>query len=302
MTFSVSPSTMGRRRFLAVSAATLFGAATRSFSAETRVWSGIALGAEVKITLTGPQPDHAFRTFGKVEAALKGVEEQFSLHRDSALTRLNRIGHLGRPTAAMLNLFQLAGTVHAATGGYFDPTIQPLWRAIAESGDVRDARKFVGWDRVRISEDEIALEPGMQLTFNGMAQGYAADRVAALLASEGYRDVLIDTGEISALGLRPDGQQWRADIVLPDGRIVARADISETALAVSSPKGTLIGRGAPHIVNPKGRFAPVWDLTAVSAPSAALADGLSTAFCLMDRNAIDRTLADLPGVHLAAII
>lgn len=302
MTSSFMHSTMGRRRFLAVSAAVVLGGATRSTLAETSDWSGIALGAEVKITLAGSQPGDALRTFSKVEAVLRGVEEQFSLYRESALTRLNRIGHLPHPTSAMLDLFQLAGDVHAVTGGLFDPTIQPLWLAIAKSGDVRGAQKFVGWERVLVSEDEIVLEPGMQLTFNGMAQGYAADRVATLLASEGYRDVLIDTGEITALGLRPDGQKWRADIVLPDGRKVARTEISDMALAVSSPKGTLIGQGVPHIVNPRGQFAPVWELIAVSAPSAALADGLSTAFCMMDRKAIDQTLAVLPGVHLAAII
>lgn len=301
MSFLTSPGTMNRRRFLAISAAALAASAATA-SAEPTIWNGYALGAEVKITLVGGTPEQALRTFGKMEAVLNGVEEHFSLYRDSALTRLNRIGRLTHPPTAMLSLFQLVDHIHAATEGLFDPTILPLWLAIAESGDVKHAQQLVGWHRVRVSEDEIALEPGMQLTFNGIAQGHAADRVARLLAEEGYRDVLIDTGEISARGVRPDGQYWRADIVLPSGRLLGRAELSDMALAVSSPEGTRIGPGAPHIVNPREQLPPVWKLAAVSASSAAVADGLSTAFCLMDRSAIDRTLAVLPEVHLQAII
>ena len=43
----------------------------------------------------------------------------------------------------------------------------------------------------------------MQITFNGIAQGQAADRVADLMREEGFTNVIIDMGEIAALGERP---------------------------------------------------------------------------------------------------
>lgn len=292
---------MNRRRFLAIAASTLSAPAAAAVT-EPQVWTGLALGAEVRITLSGATPQRAARAFAKVEARLRSVEDHFSLYRDSALTRLNRTGHLAHPPPAMLDVFRLSAEIHAATGGLFDPTIQPLWLAVAGSGDVDGARRLIGWDRVQVSEEEIALAPGMQLTFNGIAQGHAADEVAALLQAEGFGDVLIDTGEIIGLGTRPDGHPWRAGIALPDGEVVGQAGLSNRALATSSPLGTRIGSGRPHILDPRCDAAPAWRLASVSAHRAALADGLSTAFCLMDRHAIQQALDRFPEARLEALI
>ncbi|SPH23833.1 hypothetical protein DEA8626_02905 [Defluviimonas aquaemixtae] len=69
-----------------------------------------------------------------------------------------------------------APDLHDATGGTFDPTVQPLWRAMATGGNVEAARRPVGWGRVRPSAREMRLDPGMAPTFNGVAQRHAADR------------------------------------------------------------------------------------------------------------------------------
>jgi len=285
---------MRRRRFLALSAA--FLAAPAGAAAEPEVWIGRALGAAARITLLGADPAAARRLFHRVEAEVARIEGHFSLHRDSALTRLNRDGRLAWPAPGITGLFALAGRVHAATGGVFDPSIQPLWLATATGGDIAAARRLVGWHRVRRDPAEIALDPGMALTFNGIAQGHAADRVAALMRAEGFGNVLIDMGEVMALGQR-DGRPWLAAIAAPDGTDRARTALSDRALATSSPMGTRIGDGSGHILHPAG-LPPRWSTVSVSALDAATADALSTAFCLMDRAAIDAALAAFPGAAL----
>ena len=75
--------------------------------------------------------------------------------------------------------------MHRATGGAFDPSVQPLWQALARGGDVEAARALTGWERVTIGQD-ITLAPGQALTFNGIAQGFATDVVTDLLASRGF--------------------------------------------------------------------------------------------------------------------
>jgi thiamine biosynthesis lipoprotein len=292
------------RRQLIIAAAACIAAPTRADEADParagiEEWRGSALGAEAKIMLRGTTPQRAARVFAKVERVLRTVEGRFSLYRDSELTRLNRIGRLAYPSPAMQHVIRVCGEVHKATNGLFDPTIQPLWLAVANAGDTAAARTLLGWQRVRFSEAEIALEPGMQLTFNGIAQGHAADEVAQMLSSEGFDNVLVDSGELVGLGSRPDGESWMAAIDLPDGREVARIALANRALAVSSPLGTRIG-GKPHILNPGGGD-PLWQLAAVSAPSAALADALSTVFCLMARPAIEAALAKFPGARLEAL-
>lgn len=208
---------------------------------------------------------------------------------------------MAEPGAGLRELLDLAGRVHDATGGAFDPTVQPLWLATAQGGDMAAAAALVGWARVRIHPGALTIGRGQALTLNGIAQGWAADRVADILRAEGFGNVLIDMGEIAALGRRGDGLPWRAGIAGPGSGMIATLDLTDRALATSSPRGTLIGDGRPHILGPAGQ-RPLWSTVAVSAPRAAVADGLSTAFCLMDRAAIDRALAAFPGARVEAIV
>jgi len=285
---------MHRRRFLTIAAAATLARPARA--AAPSVWTGRALGAAARIVLHGAEQYRAQRLFARVEGELLRVETHFSLHTDSALVRLNRDGRLSHPAPDVFALFELASRVHAATGGVFDPSIQPLWLATATGGDVAAARALVGWSRLRIGRDEIALAPGQALTFNGIAQGHAADRVAALLRAEGFGDVLIDIGEVMALGRNGD-RAWQAAIAAPDGAELARIILSDRALATSSPAGTRIGGGAPHILHPTG-LPPRWTTVAVSAPDAATADALSTAFCLMGRDEIAGAIAAFPTARV----
>jgi len=292
---------ISRRRFLTIAAAAVLARPARA--AETVEWHGRAMGSAARIVLTGTHRVAARRLFREVERLLAQVEARFSLHTDSGLVRLNRDGRWDWPDPQVLELFRLAGKVHAATGGAFDPTVQPLWRAIATGGDAAAAHELIGWQDVEIADAAIRLaRPGMALTFNGIAQGHAADLVAAILRQHGFADVLIDMGEISALGCRPDGHAWRAAIAGPDGRTLETAELSDRALAVSSPEGTVIGPGAAHshILDPSGS-GPRWWISAVTAPSAALADALSTGFCVMDRTAIDAALTAFPEARLAVL-
>ncbi|MEI2808415.1 MAG: FAD:protein FMN transferase [Albidovulum sp.] len=288
---------MNRRRVLTVVAACLLVAPARA--TPTAVWTGRAMGAEARIVLRGADRVRSRRVFARVEAELRRVESHFSLHADSALARLNRDGRLARPAPEIRAVFDLAGRVWQATGGVFDPSIQPLWLATATGGDTDAARALVGWDGVRIGADEIALAPGMALTFNGIAQGHAADRIAEMLRAEGFGDVLIDIGEVMALGRNARGA-WQAAIAAPDGAELARVGLEDRALATSSPAATRIGAGMPHILHPAG-LPPRWATVAVSAPDAATADALSTAFCLMDADAIGRALGRFPAARIEAI-
>jgi FAD:protein FMN transferase len=285
---------MNRRRFLTLTACAL---ASRASATEIAEWQGTGFGAALALRLLGGSPETVRRTFRRVEAEIARIETAYSLHRSSALVRLNRDGWLAWPSDDFRALFTLCSRVHAATAGAFDPTVQPLWLATASDGDLDVARGAVGWDRVRVSPDRINLAPGQALTLNGIAQGWAADRIADLLRREGYHDALIDMGEIQALGHRPDGADWVAGVAATDRRPLGRTRLSNRALATSSPQGTLIGQGQPHILDPRGR-RPIWSTVSVSAPEAAVADGLSTAFCLMERAAIDKALAVFPGARL----
>jgi thiamine biosynthesis lipoprotein len=176
--------------------------------------------------------------------------------------------------------------------------VQPLWLARASGGPESAAKALTGWERVRFDAGGVTLaRPGMALTLNGVAQGYITDRIADLLARRGFGDVLVDMGEVAARGQAGDGTGWRAGIATPEGRITQRLTLRDRALATSAPFGTRLTGGAAHILDPGGR-TPTSRLVSVSAPRAALADGLSTALCLLDAEEMLRALARFEGARL----
>ncbi|SDO37024.1 thiamine biosynthesis lipoprotein [Lutimaribacter pacificus] len=290
---------LGRRRFLTVTAAAL--AAGPALAAPgLQHWQGRALGADLRLSVAGLAPDAARALWRDVARALDGIERRFSLYRRSEVTRLNATGLLARPSRDFAALVALCDRVHDATDGAFDPTVQGVFEAQAGGRDPAAARAAAGWGRLMRRDGGLRLPPGAALTFNGIAQGWAADRIAALMRARGLQDVLIDMGEIAALGRHPEGRDWRAAIAGPAGQRLADITLRDRALATSSPMATRIGPdGLPHILHPDGR-APRWSTVAVSARSAALADALSTAFCLMDRAAIDTALAAFPQARIEA--
>ncbi len=273
-----------RRRFLTI----LAGAAVLpTLTNAAASWHGIALGANAQIILDHPNAD---ALIAKAVNEISRLESLFSLHQDSQLTRLNAAGQLQNPAPEMLELLSICSTINARTGGAFDPTIQPLWALYAErisAGGTPSAAKIsavnTGWQHVRFSPVEVSFaKPAMALTLNGIAQGFIADKVAALFRAEGIQNVLVNTGEIMALGTAPNGNPWPVTIANTGGQ---STPLSNAAMATSAPLGTVFDTASTvgHILDPRtGRPGGQWAQVSVTATSAALADGLSTAYCLMD--------------------
>ena len=301
---------MPRRRFLTMTAAFAALPAMADSAPPAAEWRGIALGASASLHLVGVNDDAARDTFSAVEEELARLEDIFSLYKlDSALSRLNRFGRLAAPPPEMLELLSLAGAIHTNTSGAFDPTIQPLWALFAktpgslpEKAMLKAARSRIGWTHVRITPAKVAFaQPGMAMTLNGIAQGYITDRVADLLRQRGFRDVLVDMGEVKGLGNRPDGRAWQAGVAAPGGRVVHRMSLSDRALATSAFLGTRLGTDGRlgHILDPRtGVPVAARDLVSVSADRAVLADALSTAFSIMDDTEIAAALKAYPLAHL----
>jgi FAD:protein FMN transferase len=300
--------TISRRRFIAISAAAL-SAAGQSQARPMYQWKGIALGAQASIVLSHPEAE---RITNAARAEIARLEDIFSLYREnSALNRLNTTGSLNAPPFELLDCLSIASVAHLVTDGLFDPTIQPLWALYANrhsTGDAPATREIAaamaqcGWGRVRYDAAAVRLEDGMALTLNGIAQGYIADRVAALLLAEGLDDVLIDTGELRALGGNPKGGDWQVTLDSPARPVV---NLRSRALASSAPLGTVFdaaGRTS-HILHPRtGRPAkPIWQLVSISAQSAAMADALSTAMCLMPPEDIMNCISTVSGARIVQL-
>ncbi len=310
---------IGRRRFIRIGATLAATAAfgiPASAASPVRRWSGNALGAHASIELVGTDADLAEATFAVVEKEIARLEGLFSLYRsDSALSRLNAAGRLDAPEADFLRLLALARSVHRETGGLFDPTVQPVFAAYAAhyaggrsdalpSAELADRLALVGLDEVAFDEAAIRFShPGMAMTLNGIAQGYVTDRVADLLKARGFDNVLLDIGEIRALGGGRDGAGWKVGLAARSDTdtMAATLRVQDRAVATSMTTGTVLDSGGRvgHILHPrKGAVASAFSAVSVVTSDAALADALSTAAVLMTADELSRF--SLPGVEMHA--
>lgn len=129
----------------------------------------------------------------------------------------------------------------------------------------------------------------MRIDLSGIAQGYAADAVAAALSGLGLSRYLVDIGgEIRAAGTRRSGRPWRVGIERPgdaDG-LWGTAEIRDEGVATSGDYRNWFeeaGARYAHIVDPRTgqpirmRGASV----TVIHESASLADAWATALCVL---------------------
>ncbi|MGO9545592.1 MAG: FAD:protein FMN transferase [Rhodomicrobium sp.] len=305
------PHSFTRRRAITILAATAGAAFLSARAPETDLfeWSGIALGADARILLPSEDKERAKAGIAAALAEISRLEAIFSLYdENSELVRLNREKLLAAPSLDMRRLLYLCRSVHQATDGLFDPTIQRLWRLYFEwfSGGNRemppqaaDLIAQIGFQRVSVGEERVQIPPGVELSLNGTAQGYITDRVGDVLRQQGWNYVLIDIGEVRALDGRPDGAPWQVKI--REGKI--EVPLRNRALAVSAGDALTLSavNGLTHILHPAtGKSPDYWKYMAVEHASAAVADALSTALFLANPREIEVTVPFFSPVTIRA--
>lgn len=299
-----------RRRAIAILACAAGLSPRAALSAPEAVrWRGMLLGAPCAVDLLHPEPVRAQEALDAALSEARRLEGLFSLYRpDSALCELNRVGVLLAPDADFVALLRVALDYARRTNGVFDPTVQPLFELMrahfsrpgadpaGPPPEAREAaRALVGATRILVRDDRVALPRGAALTLNGVAQGYVTDRVAAVLSQAGMSSALIDMGEVRCLGLRPDGGPWRVALEAPDGRLFGEIDCVNRAVATSAGGGFLFDAAGRfnHLFDPRtGDCARRFLAVSVLAPTAVMADALSTAFSLMVPAQIESVLAE----------
>lgn len=267
-------------------------------------WYGTALGARVQLRFVHDDETVVRAAASMAAAEIDRLESIFSLYRpESELSRLNRDGELRRPSFDLVNLLQQATEISRLSGGAFDVTVQPLWRlyrdhfarypsdaAGPDPEAIAAARMLVDFTGIDSTHARIALaKPGMSVTLNGIAQGYITDRVADLLRDRGFAHLLVDLGEIRALGHPPGTKGWPVRIESPatEGDKLTSLLLRNRAVATSQGRASRFDKAGlhHHIFDPAtGRSAGRYRSVTVVADRATSADGLSTALSVMQQS------------------
>ncbi|MFM9842322.1 MAG: FAD:protein FMN transferase [Dongiaceae bacterium] len=241
------------------------------------------------------------RATERAVAEISRLENIFSLYRpESELCRLNRAGCLDGPSLDLVELLGESVRLSELSSCAFDVTVQPLWNLYRDhfaeprfdpAGPAPEAiaaaRSLVDFRMIEISNGQIRLgKPGMAVTLNGIAQGCITDRIADLLRDSGFEHVLIDLGEIRALGHPLSAMGWPVQIE----HLNAAAEGPEPLLLSDRAIATSAGVASPfdatgrhhHIFDPAtGASTRRYRGVSVIASRATLADGLSTALTVL---------------------
>lgn len=276
-----------------------------------------ALGAEVSITALHPDAHAAEAAVDAAFRELDLIEEVMSLYRPhSQLCRLNRDGALDDPHPYLVAVLRAATETSRASGGAFDATVQPLWdlytRAqgfgrLPDAVAVEEAARKVDWRRVDVTDGRIVLRgPGLAVTLNGIAQGFAADRVRAVLAAHGVRQALVDTGEFGALGRKADGTPWTLGIQHPrhPDAYIGLAALDDRFLSTSGDYATRFSDDYRHhhIFDPRTGLSPTeFSSVSVAARTGMESDALTKVlFVLGLEKGLERIRA-VPGADAMAV-
>ena len=234
------------------------------------------------------------------------LEAQLTVYRDdSEVSRLNARA-AETPVVVDENLFGLlarARHFHSQTEGAFDIAVGALIRAwgfyrrkgrVPTDAERAAALAKIGMQHVHLDPDRRSVafaKPGVEINLGSIGKGHALDQVVQRLHRQGrVKSMLIHGGHSSifALGHEPGKRDgWSIGLLDPDDStkrlaVLRLRDRGLGASAATYQHFVHEGRRLGHILDPRtGWPAEGMRLAAVTAPTAAEADALATAFFIL---------------------
>jgi FAD:protein FMN transferase len=281
-------------------------------------YARLKMGTSVRLVLYAPDELQARAAADAAFLRMDRLEEILSHYRENSELNLVSRGAGGEPrrvSPELLAVLQSAARLSARTKGALDITIGPmarLWRESRRTGQLPDirtleeARAVVGHEKIKINAGTgvVLLErKGMELDLSAVAKGYIADEALALLKARGIARALVDAGGDVVVSDPPPGKAgWRVAIQEPDAepgapRIVTLRNCAVATSGDSYQHVEIGGKRYSHVLDPRtGLGANDAASATVIAPTGLLADGLATAFCVMEPGEAIRLADATPGV------
>ncbi len=256
------------------------------------------------VAILNPGPAERFLDVSAAMEILPELELEMTVYRaEGELARANRAA-ASSPVAVSPRLFdvlELSMRLAEETGGACDPTSGPLialWKACRNAQGIPDAAQLAetlaatGIDKVALARDARTLHfrtPGVQMNLGGIGKGFALDRVAERLKVSETNDWLLHGGKSSLLasGQHAGREGWPVGIRHPlfPNRRLGTILLRDRGMSTSGSGAQFFrheGKRYGHILDPRTGMPAEGVLSVtVLAPTAAVADALSTGFFVM---------------------
>ena len=271
--------------------------------------SGPTMGTTYSVSIPRlPEGTDRAAVEGVISDVLRLADEHLSGWNDeSELVRFNaRASTDWQPVSpVLLESVAQAQAVSRATNGTFDVTVGPLVRAWgfgAGAGSepatpapdlLAQLRGDAGYEKLELRPSPPALRkstPRLEIDLDGIAPGWAVDRITARFEALGMRDYLVELGgEVRARGANAEGRRWRVAVETPQaGERQAYAVIEIDGVGVSTSGDyrdyrEVEGRRISHTIDPRSGAPVGHGLASVTVvrESVAEADAWATALMVL---------------------
>lgn len=198
------------------------------------VLSGPTMGTTYTVKVVGtPATLDAESVRRELDSVLASVDLEMSTYRDdSVISRFNASESTEwfDVTAGLARVVAVSREVSEASGGAFDITIGPLVDAwgfgpdgepttLPTEAGLAALRERVGFRLLDVRMSPPALRkqhPRLRIDVNGVAPGYAVDRLAERFDALEAKNYMIDIGgEVLARGRNARGEMWRIAVERP---------------------------------------------------------------------------------------
>ncbi|WXL27375.1 FAD:protein FMN transferase [Ectopseudomonas mendocina] len=275
------------------------------FSDRVEEFSGPTMGSTYTIKYVRSSQTPALEQLKQeTEAILAEVDQQMSTYRpDSIIEQFNDApaGTCQVMPAPVFTLIDTGRELNALSNGAFDLTLEPLlnlWgfgpkarvEKVPDDAALANAKALIGMQHLRREGDQLCKDINVQVDFNSIAAGYTVDRIIQRFAELGISSALVEvTGELKAVGKKPDGKAWRIAVEAPqtDQRIAQRIiELDGYGVSTSGDYRNYFeenGKRYSHTLDPSTGAPITHSLAAVTVidPSTLRADGLSTALMVL---------------------
>jgi len=262
--------------------------------------SCFAMNTRFSVVLVGIDAENAEALAISAERELKACERLMSrFDAESPVSELNRQAgeEAVHPPEALWEILNLCRNYWERTKGAFDITQWPLnslWRSHLEQGEepteeaIALARQQTGMQRLDLDRSSRSVRfqsRGMSIDLGGFGKGYALERLACIMRSQGVENALLSFGEssITVLGTHPHGSTWPigiSNMFAPQQTVhtfhLRNASLSSSGTAPYNRIGR--ARLLGQIINPHtGCPIDGYRTLSVASSSAVEAEVLSTA-------------------------
>ena len=287
------------------------------FTPDFQVITGTAQGTTYTIKYVG---ELGSITKIEIDSIFSVLDQSLSLYLPGSL--INQFNSRGvvKMDVHMKAVVLEAMKIAKESDGAFDITVgalSDLWgfgpvphQQVPRKREIKKRLRVTGSRYISVRDDMlVALEKGVKIDCNGIAQGYSVDVVAAFLQARGIDRMMVELGgEIRVSGKHPDKDYWTIGIESPGAiagdwypveKMIRLNDAAVTTSGDYRKFFTAGGKTFGHVIDPRqGRPVNNWIISVtVIAGDAITADAWDNAFFVMGIENSLEAIRNKPGIE-----